>query len=457
MSLALLLASTLAFFGPGAEGSASASGSASGGSGAMHRHAPQNHMLELGVWGGILLPSAHHEFYDPVGATHLPFRLVAPDFGLRFAYFPLRFLGGEIEGGVMPTRDDAGSQALLYTVRGHVIARLPWWRLAPFLVVGGGNMGVSSGAASVGKDIDMSFHWGPGLEFFINDWLAVRLDGRHLVGAREGYKQGVAHHFEVLAGLSVTFRLGKGEQSSEPGDPDQDGFYGYDDKCPDEPGTYPNGCPAEDSDGDGVADDDDQCPDEPGTIPDGCPAPDRDGDGVADTADECPDEPGAKPDGCSPDTDGDGVLNDADACPQEPESDNGYEDEDGCPDEIPTKLRGAAGRMPGITFEVNSAKITPESKETLDTTVEVLEQNPKYVVHIEGHTDSAGDRQHNLDLSQRRADAVAKYLINHGIDEDRVSTKGYGPDKPIASNDTPEGRAENRRIEFKLRKKGRRK
>jgi outer membrane protein OmpA-like peptidoglycan-associated protein len=452
MSLPLLLASVLAL-GPGASGSASGSGKR----GAMYQHTPQNHMLELGVWGGILLPSLHHEFYDPIGATHLPFRIVAPDFGLRFAYFPLSFLGGEIEGGVMPTRDDAAARAMLYAFRGHAIARLPFWRLAPFLVVGGGNMGVTSGTGSVGKDIDMSFHWGPGLEFFVNDWLALRLDGRHNVGAREGYRNGASHHFEVLAGLSVTFRLGKGGSKSDHGDPDQDGFYGHDDKCPNEAGTYPKGCPADDRDDDGVADDEDECPDEPGTIPTGCPSDDRDGDGVADDADECPDEPGAKPDGCSPDQDGDGVMNEDDECPDEPESDNGYEDADGCADEVPTHLEGATGTIPGITFESNSSKITPESKETLDKTVEILEQNPKYSIRVEGHTDSAGERQHNVDLSQRRADAVAKYLTDRGIDEDRITTKGYGPDKPIASNDTPEGRAENRRIEFELRRKGGRK
>jgi OOP family OmpA-OmpF porin len=417
----------------------------------MHVYAPVNHTIELGVWGGLLIPSARHEFYDPVDAAHFPFRIVAPDLGLRFAYLPLSFLGAEIEGGLMPTRTDPG-RALLYTVRGHAIGQLPFWRLAPFLVVGGGGMGVSAGGGSVGKDIDMSFHWGPGVKFFINEWLAVRLDLRHLVGAREGYKNGVASHFEALAGLSVTFRLGKDKGTSNEGDPDGDGFYGHDDKCPDDAGTYPDGCPAPDRDGDSVSDEEDQCPDEPGTIPDGCPAPDRDGDGVADEADECPDDAGVKPDGCPPDSDSDGVVDYADDCPHEPESQNGYEDEDGCPDEVPNQLKGAVGRMPGITFEVNSAKITPESKETLDAAVETLEQNPKYVVHVEGHTDSTGDREHNLELSQRRADAVAKYLVDHGIDEGRVSTRGHGPDKPLADNETAEGRAENRRIEFKLRR-----
>jgi OOP family OmpA-OmpF porin len=438
-----MLAGTLAF-GPGDEDDA------------MHRFAPENHMLELGVWGGLLIPSRAHELYDPVNTTHERFRVVAPDLGLRFAYFPLRFLGAEIEGGLMPTRTEADQKALLYTGRGHVIGQLPWWRLTPFLLAGGGVMGVSSGAGAggVGKDVDRSFHWGPGAKFFINRWLAVRLDFRHLVGARQGVDAGPTSHFEVLAGLSVTFRTQSSDDGDHGGDhdPDGDGFWGSEDQCPEEAGTYPDGCPAEDRDGDGVADTDDQCPDEPGEGPSGCPAADRDGDGVSDEADECPDEMGSKPKGCPLDSDGDGVDDHEDACPNEPESDNGYEDEDGCPDELPTQLKGAAGVMPGITFEVNSAKITAESKPALDHAVETLKNNPKYVVRVEGHTDASGDRQHNLDLSQKRADAVRDYMVEHGVETGRITTRGYGPDRPKAGNDTEAGRAENRRIEFKLRR-----
>ena len=80
-------------------------------------------------------------------------------------------------------------------MRGHFVGQLPFWRLAPFLVIGGGGMGVERNGA-VGRDIDAVFHWGPGLKFFANRWIALRLDLRHLVGARVGYRDGAASHFE---------------------------------------------------------------------------------------------------------------------------------------------------------------------------------------------------------------------------------------------------------------------
>jgi outer membrane protein OmpA-like peptidoglycan-associated protein len=471
-------------------GGASADGQAdtAGESRPMRRWAPERNMFELGVWGGVLVMNREHELYDPRVAPHLRYRPAALDLGLRFAYFPLRWLGGELEVGVMPTRNDADARTTLYTVRGHAIAQLPWWRLTPFLVVGGGGMGVASRPSALGNDIDASFHWGPGAKLFINRWLAVRLDLRHLVGARRVVNNGAASHFEALLGLSVTLGRGKNGRSgssTSTGDPDRDGFYGDDDRCPNEAGIYPHGCPGSDGDGDGVADQSDQCPTEPGPGPSGCPAEDRDGDTVADADDQCPDVAGAKPDGCPPDADGDGVPDPDDACVDvpgdppsgcppdadgdgvpdatdqcvnKPETHNGFEDEDGCPDEVPEKLTGVTGVMPGITFETNSAKITKESRPTLDETVAVLKANPKYDVTIEGHTDDRGSREHNLELSQKRAEAVADYLVKNGISRDRVHTKGVGPDKPVADNATAEGRAQNRRIEFKLRKRvGRRK
>lgn len=467
----------------GAKASGRASGDASGKP--MRRYAPERNMFELGLWGGILVMNREHELYDPRVAPHLRYKPVAFDMGLRFAYFPLRWLGGEIEAGVMPTRNDADARTTLYTVRGHAIAQLPWWRLTPFLVLGGGGMGVASRPSALGNDIDASFHWGPGLKFYANRWLAIRLDLRHLVGARRVSNNGAASHFEALLGLSVTLGRskdgGKGsDDDGSTGDPDGDGFYGEDDQCPDEAGIYPHGCPDPDSDGDGVSNETDECPDEPGPGPSGCPAEDSDGDEVADADDKCPDTPGAKPDGCPPDSDGDGVAdpddqcidqagdppdgcppdsdddgvpNAVDECVKQPETQNGYEDEDGCPDEVPATLTGVTGVMPGITFETNSAKITKESKPALDKTVETLKANPKYDVTIEGHTDDRGSREHNLALSQKRADAVADYLVDHGVARDRVHTKGIGPDKPVADNGTDEGRAQNRRIEFKLRKR----
>jgi outer membrane protein OmpA-like peptidoglycan-associated protein len=486
------------FVAPGAsaEGSASASLDAESSADAnaesddrpMRKWAPERNMWELGLYMGVYIPSSRHEFYDPRVVAHSPYQRAAFDIGTRFAYFPLRWLGLEMELGFIPTRTRVTDQsALLYTVRGHGIFQLPWWRLTPFLLVGGGGMGVASSDASQSDDIDANFHWGPGLKFFCNKWIAVRMDFRHLVGARRAIEAGASNHFEVLFGVSVTLGRKKdhddgddddGDETS--GDPDGDGYYGEDDKCPDEAGTYPDGCPEKDTDGDGVGDDTDKCVDEPGPAPDGCPATsDKDEDGIADSSDKCPDEKGAKPDGCPPDSDGDGVPDDEDkcidlagnqpdGCPPDSDGDkvydpedecktkketrNGFEDDDGCPDKVPRRLRGAVGVLPGITFESNSAKITRESRPTLDEAAETLKGNPSYRLEVVGHTDSTGPRQHNIELSQRRADSVKAYLVRKGIEADRIKTKGKGPDDPVADNETAKGRAQNRRIEFKVRK-----
>ena len=104
--------------------------------------------------------------------------------------------------------------------------------------------------------------------------------------------------------------------------------------------------------------------------------------------------------------------------------------------------------LEGIYFETGKADITAESEFTLRKALTTLQNYPEMVVEISGHTDITGIYKNNLDLSLRRANAVRDWLIFNGIDPSRIIAKGYGPDRPIASNDTPEGRQKNRRIEF---------
>ncbi len=204
-----------------------------------------------------------------------------------------------------------------------------------------------------------------------------------------------------------------------------------------------------DSDGDGVPDTIDKCPNtQQGVVVDenGCPK-DSDGDGIFDYMDVCPNTPqGAPVDkrGCPLDSDGDGVPDYRDQCPETPA---GLKvDETGCA--VVTEGKKLLV-LEGINFEFGSWKIVPESKRLLDdTALKALKESPNLRVRIEGHTDSVGPDAYNMNLSRQRAEAVMNYLVSQGIDYDRMEVLGKGEGYPVASNDTEEGRAHNRRIEF---------
>jgi len=196
-----------------------------------------------------------------------------------------------------------------------------------------------------------------------------------------------------------------------------------------------------DSDGDGVLDKDDKCPGTPkGVKVDkvGCPL-DSDGDGVADYLDKCPNTPkGVQVDtvGCPLDSDGDGVADYLDKCPNTPKG---------------VKV-DAAGCwvIKGLRFDYNKWDIKSEYYPFLEEAVKVLQMNPTMKIEIHGHTDSVGSDSYNQTLSEKRANAVKDYLIGKGIDPNKLTVKGMGEKDPIASNETPEGRAQNRRVELNV-------
>ena len=168
---------------------------------------------------------------------------------------------------------------------------------------------------------------------------------------------------------------------------------------------------------------------------DGCPDLDNDKDGVPDKDDKCPNEAGpAENQGCpDKDTDGDGIIDRLDKCPDQPETKNGYQDEDGCPDEIPAKIKQFTGVIQGINFKVSSADLLPSSNATLNKAVAVLKEFPELKMEIQGHTDDQpfikGKDQKfedNTALSQARAESVKAYFVKNGIDESRLTAKGYG-------------------------------
>jgi OOP family OmpA-OmpF porin len=211
------------------------------------------------------------------------------------------------------------------------------------------------------------------------------------------------------------------------------------------------GCSAsqKDADQDRVMDNVDQCPATPaGEAVDqaGCSATQRDtdADGVKDNVDQCVNTPsGAQVDqnGCSPeqrDSDGDHVMDTSDACPNTPAGQQ--VDARGCPMEF--------GVMAGVTFATGTANLTEPAQAKLLDVARSLAADPNIKVEVAGHTDNTGSRSTNMRISQQRADAVAKFLTDNGVAASQVTAKGYGPDKPIASNATSEGRAQNRRVEL---------
>jgi OOP family OmpA-OmpF porin len=206
-----------------------------------------------------------------------------------------------------------------------------------------------------------------------------------------------------------------------------------------------------DDDGEGVPNHLDKCADTPrGAVVDetGCAA-DADGDGVANNLDRCPDTPqGVQVDaaGCPVDSDGDGVPDFRDDCPGT--APRTVVDTRGCPVAGVEVVDGGL-RISGVTtFAVGSAEISADGKRIFNEVARLLVENPQYVVEVQGHTDSTGSLDLNLRLSQQRAESVMAYLISRGVSAERLTAKGYGPNRPIADNATVEARTQNRRVEI---------
>ncbi|MEY2703259.1 MAG: OmpA family [Bacteroidota bacterium] len=229
-------------------------------------------------------------------------------------------------------------------------------------------------------------------------------------------------------------------------DSDLDGIQDSEDTCPTEAGTPEmNGCP--DRDGDGVADGSDACPDDAGIkVLGGCP--DTDGDGVADKNDKCPSVKGDKANGgCPwPDTDGDKVLDKDDKCPTVA----GTVANNGCPEVSEDTMKKLNDYAKTILFDSGKASFQKQTLSVLQAMVAILKEYPSAKFALEGHTDSDGKDAMNLQLSKDRAAAVKSFLIENGIAADRLSSEGFGEAKPVASNKTKAGKAQNRRVEVKL-------
>lgn len=214
-----------------------------------------------------------------------------------------------------------------------------------------------------------------------------------------------------------------------------------------------------DADGDGIRDSRDECADNPEDADrfqdqDGCPEPDNDGDGRLDGEDRCPNEAEdadqhEDDDGCpDPDNDDDGIPDAGDRCPNEPESRNGVEDEDGCPE---ARIEGGQVQITQrIEFEVDRDVLRPESSAILEEVATILREHAELSIRVEGHTDDTGTERHNGILSRRRAEAVVRWLVNHGIARGRLTAQGLGATRPLEQGSSEEARRRNRRVEFHI-------
>jgi len=282
----------------------------------------------------------------------------------------------------------------------YPMQRSSWF--SPFLLLGGGGQYED-------RATDKHFYGfanaGGGFLINLNEakTVAIRVDAKHYWVFDDDISSH-DHLDDTRINAGVQFVLGKKTEQPAPPPPPQ----------------------PKDSDGDGVIDSLDQCPGTPrGTQVDsrGCPLP-----------------PPAAP----KDSDGDGVYDSADACPNTP---RGFKvDARGC------AIREAKIVLHDINFEFDSSRLTAGSKTQLDKVAAGLKGQPTMGLIIEGHTDATGPDAYNMKLSKARANAARSYLIEQGIESSRLEATGYGETKPIATNKTKEGRAENRRVEFKVTK-----
>ena len=313
----------------------------------------------------------------------------------------------------------------------------------------------------------------------VNTPLEVMLGAHYLIASSVRVGAGVAPgltkgYGEPAVRYVLSAEWAPAPEAPPPPDRDHDGILDADDACPDVAGVRTddpktNGCPPEeappppppaDRDHDGIPDDADACPDVPGVKTDdpktnGCP-PDRDHDGILDAEDACPDVPGVKTsdpktNGCppDPDRDKDGIPNEQDACPDTPGPRNADPKKNGCP------AAAIVGKqiviLEQVKFATGSAKILPASDAILDAVLAGGERasGDQTPAHRGPHRQRrrGGDEQE----PQQPARGIGRRLARrHGVDPSRLSSEGFGMERPIDSNDTPAGRQNNRRVEFHI-------
>lgn len=392
------------------------------------------------------------------------------------------WLGVEGTYGVAPTQVTGGTDVRASHIGADAVFSLwPSHHLVPYVTGGWAQIEFDPDAG----DTQTLNGWeaGAGLRWMLRESLGLRFEARDVLLERDPDSKWM-HDVFVTAGLHIAL-------GGQVRDTDADGVPDGKDRCANTPSGVmvdATGCPT-DSDGDRVWDGVDQCPGTPrAAVVDatGCPV-DRDGDGVPDGLDNCGDTPhGATVDaaGCPADSDADGVWDGLDqcastprgavvneiGCPVDSDRDGVYDgldrcpatpedvrvDAAGCPIEVNEKetqlLDTGMIRLNNVNFESGKADLRPESFAVLDEVGTILTQWPQLQIEIGGHTDSVGDDAYNRNLSQRRAQSVMDYLRGKfaGLGESQYTVMGYGESQPVAKNTTRDGRALNRRVEFKV-------
>lgn len=351
--------------------------------------------------------------------------------GWRVGYNFTENIGAELFWNYVPSQfeDDSvdDTNRVYVTALEGIYHFNPKSDFVPFLAVGIGATHYTSSDDELVPS-KLAVDYGAGFKYFMTDNLALRADVRHVLPVGDDDEQEYGDnphsiHNDLMATMGISYSIGGvgARKASAPvvkeeiGDEDKDGVLDDADRCP---GTAygvevdNTGCVA-DSDRDGVNDNRDQCPGTPANVSvnsEGCPA-DADRDGVADYMDKCPGTPAdteVQKDGCS------------------------Y-----TPYSVALK----------VEFDTGKSDIKPKYHEELKTAAVFMQKHPESTVMIVGHTDNVGDPDDNVRLSQERANSIRAYLIDHfGVEFSRISATGVGAEKPIASNDTAEGRQQNRRI-----------
>jgi outer membrane protein OmpA-like peptidoglycan-associated protein len=457
--------------------------------------AQRAHQFELGAFGSFTRYDHVYNLDNQVGG------------GARIGYFFTNVVSAELDAGYQSPNPRTGSASpTLRSGSASLVLNFGGAKNLFYLLGGYSRLDFENTAPY--RFTDNAMHGAIGDRAFLGEWGALRVEVRAVYAPSSGFVGADwAGHVVGSLGLSVFAGAGPVLDTDHDGVPDKrdacpntplgaavdtrgcpvdsdhDGVYDGLDRCPGTPvgaRVDASGCPT-DADHDGVFDGLDQCPNTPlGAHVDakGCPT-DADGDGVFDGIDQCPGTPaGAIVDatGCPLDSDKDGVPDGIDKCPNTPagaevdevgcqrfkDSDgDGVDDsKDKCPGTAPGTRVDAVGcpilftpeRTPvilrGVTFETGKSALKPESFTVLDIVAQSLNANPDIRIEIAGYTDITGTSQTNLRLSQARAEAVRAYLGTKGVAPNRMIAKGYGPANPIATNTTPAGRAQNRRVEL---------